>query len=333
MTPAARPAAQRPFPQLHLEAADTAARARLGAARHRQMRDGTGRGPGPVVHLVMGGERGVDHNAHEQMQHAPAAPGPPEQTLTVHQRPGMPVDFDRQTGTSGEQLPHRHLPPAQQLVLHHGARLPVHPAADRDPDPERAPPGRLGEQRGEPLGGPRQHPPGIGPFMLQLPPDQHPAAQIQQRHGGVRHRHMHPAHHEPGVVQLDRHMRPAHPARAARRRGLPDQPEPGEPRTVLGHRRGGEAGQPRHRTARHRAVLQHGPQHGTGTGAPPVALGGAGHGGDKGGRRTAGHGEPSSGPEPVHRKTGKDEAARHRVAARPYPERRQVAAPWRRRST
>ncbi len=278
------------------------------------MRDRPGRRTRAVVHLVVGREGRVDHVAHEQVQHAPAAPGPPEQPLPVHQRPRVAVHMDRQTRAGAEQLPHRHLAPAQQLVLDHAAPIPVHPAADRHPDAQRPAARHPGEQPGEPLGRPGQHPARVGPFVLQLAPGHHPAAQIQQRHRRVRHGHMHPADQETGVVQVDRDMRAAHPVRAARYGGLPDQAESGEPGTVFGHRRGRQPGQPGDGAARHRPVLQHGPQDDTGAGAPPVAVSGTRNGRGEGGCRGTGHGGPSSGTGPT--RLGK---ARRAAPARPTP--------------
>ncbi len=235
--------------------------------------------------------------------------------------------MDRQPGPGAQQLPHRHLAPAQQLVLDHGARLPVHPAADGDPDPQRPPARMLREQRREALGRPGEHPARIGPLVLQPPLGHHPAAQIEQCDRGVRHGHVHPADQEPLAVEVHRDVRPAGPVRTAGRRFLADQPESGQPGTVLGHRRGRQPGQPGDGAARHRPVLQHGPQHDAGAGTPPVAVGGTGNGGDKRGCRGTGHGEPSSG-------TGPTRLGRERYPeGRPYPGRRQVAVPWRRRST
>ncbi len=85
------------------------------------------------------------------------------------------------------------------------------------------------EQFAQPGGGPGQYVGGgrggLGPGPLPLPVVQpafgdDTAAQVQQRDGRVRHRHVHAADHEPGVVQVDRYVRAADPVRPAERGGL-----------------------------------------------------------------------------------------------------------------
>lgn len=205
--------------------------------------------------------------------------------------------MDRQPGVRAEHLPHRHLAPAQQRMLDDGARVPVHPATRGETDPQRPAAGSPGEQRRQPVGGPRQHHRGLGAFVLHFPPGHHPPAQVQQRDRGVRHSHVHRADHEPGVVQVDRLVRPPHAPGAPELGGLADEPGLREPGTVVGHRRRRQAGQPGDGAARDRAVLQHGPQHDTGAGAAPVVVGDTGNGGLQKGSRGTGHGNlPEAGP-------------------------------------
>jgi hypothetical protein len=202
------------------------------------MGDGACLGAGAVVHLVVGGERRVDHIADEQMQHAPAAARPPEEALRVHQRPCVPVHMDRQPGVGAEHLPHRHLAPAQHRMLDDGPGVPVHPAARGEADTERPAARRRVQQRGEPVGGAGQDAVRIrGTPVLQLPFGDDPSAQIEQRHRGVRHRHVHPAHHEPRVVHVEGYVRPADAVGPPGCGGLPDEPELGETGAVVGHRR------------------------------------------------------------------------------------------------
>ncbi len=298
-----RPPAQRALAQLRLEAARAPALAGLRAARHRQMGDRARLGARPVVDLVVGGERRVDHVADEQVQDAAAAPHPPEQPLRVDQRPRVPVHMDRQPGTRADHLPHRHVPPAQQRMRHHRPGVPVHPAADRHPDAQGPAFRRPGQQRRQPVGGPRQHLPGLdGSGVLQSSLGHHPAAQIQQGDRGVGDGHMDAAHDEPRVVQVDGHMGASHTLGAAGRGGLTDETGTREPGAVVGHGRGGQPGQPGDGAARDRPVLQHGAQHDAGTGPAPVRVGGARNRRDRrGSRHGTGHGESSSG-------TGSDSA-------------------------
>lgn len=288
------PPAQGALAQLGLEAAGPAARAGLGAARQREMGDRARLGARPVVHLVMGGEGRVDDVPGEQVQRAPAAPrGPAEQPLRVRQRPRVPVHMDRQPGTGAQHLTRRDLPPAQQRMVDDRAGRTVDPAAGRETDAERPPFRHLLQQPGQTVRGPLQHPHRLGVRVRQPPFGHHPAAQVQQRHRRVRHRHMDPADHQPRPVHVEGQVRTSDPARAARRRGLTEQAEFRQPGAVVGHGGRRQTGEPRDRAARHRTALQHAPQHGAGAGAPPVGVGGTRRAGRGVGRGCHGtkHGE------------------------------------------
>ncbi len=180
-------------------------------------------------------------------------------------------------------------------MVHHRAGFGIHPAAGGHADAERgrrrAGAGR--EQFGEAVRGPVHHPRGFQRGVRDLGPHQHPAAQVEQRHGDARHGDVHGGHHVPGQVQVHRHVRASGAVRAHRRRQFAQQAEFGQPGAVAGHRGRGEPGDAGDRAAGDRAVVEQRAQHGARVGPAARAvghLGGlqarrAGAGGDPGGGR------------------------------------------------
>jgi hypothetical protein len=114
-----------------------------------------------------------------------------------------------QTGERVDHLARADVPPAEERVFDDGPGVPVHPAAGGHADAEGYAAGVVREQGAEPGGGVGEDVPLLLPLPLpvvQAAFGDDTAAQVQEGDGRVRHRHVHAADHEPGVVQVDRYV-------------------------------------------------------------------------------------------------------------------------------